>query len=476
MEKEINKEQHNAEHNAQIITRPNNTLKGGFNLFDFGGDSFTKTIKRTKTSEASLIKNYEELDSATKKYNKSYDTHIQNLEKLDDYANFKGMENIFKKVIMKENFKNGKVDKSLPILFRNYLIETETTPSAFRKEHIMRQIDYVLDKYFAGREHMFIKNMHVDIGKHEIVLYVQTIENIKKSRTIPHNNYIISFSATKKVLKDILATTKKNLKRKSKLIIFGNNDSNVSTTSSVSTKKKHKSFNSSGYDNKSKTKTKTKSGTGKKKTKKRTGSRGNMSIFQKFNNTEKDNDSNKSRESSEGENKLPSAIKIGTEKTSESTKKSVLDIYLTPSQKKAKAAIQGIPAAAAFAAPLPQAAPQFATALTPLTGLDQAKVDILQQGPGGFQQQQTIQSVDPEDARCAAIPTPASRDQCKYAGCYEQGGKCVKKPPRPVFGAPHPAFGAPPPAFGAPPAQAPPVAAPPAFAPGAFTPAPPIAL
>ena len=93
MEKEINKEKHN----AQIIAIPNDTLKGGFNLFDFGEDSFTKTIKRTKTSESSLIKNYEELDSATKKYNKSYDTHIKNLEKLDDYANFKGMENIFKK-------------------------------------------------------------------------------------------------------------------------------------------------------------------------------------------------------------------------------------------------------------------------------------------------------------------------------------------------------------------------------------------
>ena len=484
---------------ADVADVADDRLKGGYKLFDFGGDTFTKAIKRTKTSEGNLIKNYQEMDSVTKKYNKAYDAHIQNLEKLDDYANFTGMENLFKKVIMKENFRNGKVDKSLPILFKNYLIETETTPSAFRKEHIMRQVTYVLDKYFAGREHMFIKNMHVEVGKHEFVLYVQTIENIKKSRKIEHNGYVISISETKSALKEILATTKKNLKRKSKLIVFDNNES---SSSSVPTKKKKKSFNSSEYDSKNKTKTKTKTkttsgtGTGKGTTKKkRTRSSGNLSIFGKSNNTEKDSKSN--RESSEGEDKLPSGIAIGTEKAKDSTKKSVLDIYLTPSQKKAKTAIQGIPAATTFAAPLPPPptfAPAFAPAFGQPAGLEQAKANILQAPGLGFQQPAPIAPQpgvapgaaapgDPEDARCAAIPTPATRDQCNYQGCWESGGRCIKKGaprPKPAFGGPPP-FGAPPPFGGPPPAPfggppPPPVAAAPAFAPGAFAPAPAIAL
>jgi hypothetical protein len=115
------------------------------------------------------------MDKAVKNYHKSYDTHLQNLQKLDDYANFNGMENLFKKVLMKDNFRDGKVDKSVPILFRNYLIEEETTPTAFRKEHILRQVNYVLGKYFSGREHMFIKHLNVEVGKNEFELTVQTI-------------------------------------------------------------------------------------------------------------------------------------------------------------------------------------------------------------------------------------------------------------------------------------------------------------
>ena len=54
MEKENNNE---AKPN---ITVAGDTVKGGYKLFDFGGDSFTKAIKRTKSSESNLIKNYEE--------------------------------------------------------------------------------------------------------------------------------------------------------------------------------------------------------------------------------------------------------------------------------------------------------------------------------------------------------------------------------------------------------------------------------
>jgi hypothetical protein len=345
-------------------------MTGGFNLFDFGGDNFTKAIKRTKSSENKLINTYVEMDKVVKDYHKSYDTHLQNLDKLDDYANFHGMENLFKKVIMKDNFRNGKVDKSNPLLFRNYLIEEETTPTAFRKEHILRQVNYVLEKYFAGREHMFIKHMTVDVGKHEFILTITTIENIKKSRKIEHNGYVISVSKTKKELKDILETTKKNLKRKSKLVEFSSRRSSDSSSSTKSTKKKSPTRSS-------KTKTRTRTRTRTRKTRTRTKSLNNLSIFNKSNNTNK----NSGRGSS---NNLPSSISIGTEKPKNSTKKEKLDIYLTPSQKAAKVAVQAIPQATAFGAPLPQPLP-FAQQLGQPPALEQRKQELLGQPVMNFQ-------------------------------------------------------------------------------------------
>jgi len=440
-------------------------MTGGFKLFGFGGDNFTKAIKRTKSSENKLINTYVEMDKVVKDYHKSYDTHLQNLEKLDDYANFNGMENLFKKVIMKDNFRNGKVDKSNPILFRNYLIEEETTPTAFRKEHIMRQVNYVLDKYFAGREHMFIKHMTVDVGKHEFILTITTIENIKKSRKIEHNGYVISVSKTKKELKDILETTKKNLKRKSKLIEFNSrrsNDSSSSSNSSSSSKStKKKSQTSSKYG-----KTKTKSKNKKTRTRTRNKSLNNLSIFNK---------SNKSSRSSSSNN-LPSAINIGTVKRRTSTKKEKLDIYKTPSQKAKEVAVQAIPQATAFGAPLPQPpiAIPFAQQLGQPPALEQRKQELLGQPVMNFQAPLPtgIAPGVPDATVGQATNNSAIRAKCKSyqtpevcnadTNCFfsTKNNACFKSN-RPPGGFQKPAFGA----FT-------PFGAPPAMAPAQFTPAP----
>ena len=436
-------------------------MTGGFNLFDFGGDNFTKAIKRTKSSENKLINTYVEMDKVVKDYHKSYDTHLQNLEKLDDYANFHGMENLFKKVIMKDNFRNGKVDKSNPLLFRNYLIEEETTPTAFRKEHILRQVNYVLEKYFAGREHMFIKHMTVDVGKHEFILTITTIENIKKSRKIEHNGYVISVSKTKKELKDILETTKKNLKRKSKLVEFSSRRSSDSSSSTKSTKKKSPTRSS-----KTKTRTRTRTRTRKTRTRTRTKSLNNLSSFNKSNNTNK----NSGRGSS---NNLPSSISIGTEKPKNSTKKEKLDIYLTPSQKAAKVAVQAIPQATAFGAPLPQPpiALPFAQQLGQPPALEQRKQELLGQPVMNFQAPVPTGTTpgipnapttgNANNARCNNYQ---GYDACKAdPGCFFKDGKCNKKTKKPFGGTSPGGFGSFTP-FGAPPAMAP--------APAQFAPAP----
>ena len=111
-------------------------------------DNFSDTVKSTKSSEGKLINSYENMDDAIQKYHKSYDIHLKNLITLDDFTNFKGLENVFKDIIMKKNFKHGDVDKSNPILVKNYLVDGDITPASFRKQHIIQQVRYALKKYF----------------------------------------------------------------------------------------------------------------------------------------------------------------------------------------------------------------------------------------------------------------------------------------------------------------------------------------
>jgi hypothetical protein len=233
-------------------TSPPIKVKGGG--FFGSSNSFGSAIKKTKSSEASLIKNYESMEKATKDYNQSFKEHISNLNKLDDYANFSGMKNLFQKVIMKDVITQGaKVDSSMPLLFRNYHIEKEPTPSAFRREHILNQVRYILATSFAGREHMLIKYMSVEIGRSQFILNITTIENIKKSRTIDHNGYVIDAGATRAALKDILSATKKNLRRRTALVEIGRGssvgkNSRRKRTSKSSSGKKLSRSKSSGFD------------------------------------------------------------------------------------------------------------------------------------------------------------------------------------------------------------------------------------
>jgi len=191
-----------------------------------GKVSFNDVIKKTKKSEGSLINAYEAMDSKTKTYHTAYNVHLNNLLQLDDYVNFNGMETIFKKVIMKDNFRTGHVSRKNPLLFKNYLIEGETTPSSFRREHIMTQLRYFLDKYFASRDQMFIKHLDItDITKDNFILSVVTIENVKKKKTIEHIDYLIDKNKFKEALTDILSEAKKHLKRPS-LSVSNNNEDN----------------------------------------------------------------------------------------------------------------------------------------------------------------------------------------------------------------------------------------------------------
>lgn len=442
-------------------------MKGGFlSAFGFGGDSLNKTIKRTKSSENQLINAYESMDEKIKEYQEAYDKHLTNLGTLDEFINFKGMEMLFKKVIIKSNFKNGQVDRSLPILFRNYLIEDEVTPSVFRREHILRQVEYVLSKHFPGREHMFIKYKNVVVGKKEFVLNITTIENVKKSRTIKHTNYVIDFAETKAALKDILSVTKKNLKRTSTIVDL-NNSSNVSTKpkrrvkkTKISNKISNNASNGSRTIKKSNISNATNSGTLK-----RTSPRSRIKLSGK---SELSNNKAESKpldlgfemidlgNNSKNTKKPKSNIAAKTNEIAKSNKPEKLSMFMTNAERKARNAARA-PPPSPIATPgivpggiMPIGAPMMAP-----PGLDQKRADLASLVPGAMGLPTTTPSnspMDPEDARCGAIPAPATKEVCNAQGCWiGQGGKCIKRgTPSPRAGAPG-GFGA----FGSPATGAP---------------------
>ena len=231
-------------------------MKGGFFGFsskDKKNNSFDTVVKNTKKSESKLIKSYEEMDEKTRTYTKAYGEHLENLEQLDEYAHFNGMVNVFKKIIMKDNIKTGKIDMSNPILFRNYMIEGEVMPSVLREEHLKRQLEYLRNKYFTLRDNSFITYISIsDITKTSFVFNVVTIDNKKYNRKISHEDYIVNKSEAKSALKDILHTTKKNLKRESRIIEYNENTKNTSSRKSKSVKSSRKSALSNKSTKKSK--------------------------------------------------------------------------------------------------------------------------------------------------------------------------------------------------------------------------------
>ena len=226
-------------------------MKGGFFSFKSSSKgkrhfSFDEVVKNTKKSEAKLIKTYQDMDEKTRIYTKAYVEHLENLGQLDEYAHFNGMVTLFEKVIMRDNIKTGKINMSNPLFFRNYMVEGEVMPSVLREEHLKRQIEYFREKYFSSRDNAFINYITItDITKTSFVFNVIMIDNKKYNRKISHEDFLINKSEFKSVLKDIIHTTKRNLKRDSRIIEY-NEDTNNSyhKSRSIKNNRSHKSTHS----------------------------------------------------------------------------------------------------------------------------------------------------------------------------------------------------------------------------------------
>ena len=228
-----------------------NTMDGGFK-FGFGNKGmvlkgkykFKNVVKNTKKSEMNLMTTYEDMDSKIKRYNKAYSVHLENIKVLDDYLNFNGIETLFKKVIMVDNFVKGHIDKENPLLFNNYKIEGELLPSEMRKAHLLNQVKFIMGKSISGSDQTFIKDIYVtDISKKEFVLVIVTIDNLKDKQIIPHTDYIVDKTKVKSFMNEIISDTKKKLQRSSKIAYFDGDDHSIHL--SKGSKKKSSKYNTS---------------------------------------------------------------------------------------------------------------------------------------------------------------------------------------------------------------------------------------
>jgi hypothetical protein len=433
--------------------------QGGLFGLSNNKDTFKGTIKRTKASEANLIKSYEHMDEVSRKYDRAYKEHLNNLERLDDFAHFEGMEKLFKKVIIRDGFKSGKIDRSLPILFRNYRIEDETTPSAFRREHIISQIDYVIETSFAGREHDLIKNITVDLGKKEFVMYLTTIDNVKKSRKIPHTEFIIDMNRTRKELREILTATKKNIARRSRLIEIGSRRSSRSkktrksldSNNSEDSEDSH-SRGSRGSSRKTSARKRTKHRTVTKKSDKHRDSRNEGIIYLDSNNNSKP--SLKDLPSN-----IPSRISVSLvdSKVKNKSKTEKPSMYMRTSEKQAKEAVTTFPTAtnatggiplSPIGTPIPGSGTTASAAIlgTPTTAMGPGVIAQAQQAPTGRCNDSYEAVSCNNNPQCEWVP---SKNRCFVK--RDQGGFATRAPTFTTD-----AFGLPPPPTLAAPVSPPP--------------------
>jgi hypothetical protein len=173
----------------------------------------SKTILgSTKDSEEKLIKSYESLATASKKYYEDYNKHLENLITLDDMNGMSGLQTTFKNVIVKNLFKGyDKVDQSNPILLKNYLVSENTTPKFFRKEHLMSQIRYKLAG-FALKDTLLISEYDVALEDNKAIVKFRMINGDKHEKSVPvDSNFNMDLSKLQGDLREIIKSMKKKM-------------------------------------------------------------------------------------------------------------------------------------------------------------------------------------------------------------------------------------------------------------------------
>lgn len=199
-----------------------NTKVGGGFLSMIKGKGHTKNkvddsklppITRAKRSETTLIRNYEDLAKISKKYYNSFGKHMQNLITLDDLNGMTpALATTFRNVVV-ENDMKGKdvINRSNPLLLRNYLVTPETLPRVMRKEHLLQQIRYKLTQ-FNPKDTLLLENIDVTLdGKTATIIY-RVINGDKYEKTTKvSDEYALDMNQIESDIKDIITTIKKKM-------------------------------------------------------------------------------------------------------------------------------------------------------------------------------------------------------------------------------------------------------------------------
>lgn len=173
-----------------------------------GEVSYSKAVE----SEKQLIDSYENLAKSSRKYYQSYNRHLGNLITLDENLGIRGLEETFKSQVIKNVFKGyDTVDRSNPLLLRNYLVSNATMPRNFRKEHLLSQIRYILRK-FNPKDELLIQSIDISLEGTKAIIKLRSINGEVYERTASvDKDFNLDMTDLKRNLKEVLLSIKRKM-------------------------------------------------------------------------------------------------------------------------------------------------------------------------------------------------------------------------------------------------------------------------
>ena len=173
-----------------------------------GQVNYSKAVE----SEKQLIDSYENLAKSSRKYYQSYNRHLGNLIILDEGLGIRGLEETFKSQVIKNVFKGyDTVDRSNPLLLRNYLVSNATMPRNFRKEHLLSQIRFILRK-FNPKDELLIQSIDITLEGSKASIKLRSINGELYERTAQvDKDFNLDMTDLKRNLKDVLLAIKRKM-------------------------------------------------------------------------------------------------------------------------------------------------------------------------------------------------------------------------------------------------------------------------
>lgn len=201
--------------NYTIRNNNKTAKKVGGGLFD--KDTSTGIIiKKTKKSENSLIKSYQDYIKNATKYFEAYAEHLDNLKELDTFIpNVKSFAKLFTETIIPNDIvPNEKIDKALALLINNYDIDSQSTPRDITMEHIKQQINYYLSTHFQPHERRLIRDTYITLNddpREKIALKISLINDRITERKLRHTEYLLNVDDLMLMLGDVIEMAKENV-------------------------------------------------------------------------------------------------------------------------------------------------------------------------------------------------------------------------------------------------------------------------